>query len=239
MSVRNRRYPRVTDSAALSERVYRAVLQMLAQGTLAANEPLRIEELAKALEVSQTPVREALARLEATGLIERLPRKGYRVPPPLDPGQLRDLMESRRLIEVAAVIRAFHAGGSGFATALRRAVADQRAAVEAYQGAGERDPDVDDDLFWDVIEADLRFHSVIIEHSGNSFLALLADALQGQQHRIRQSAEHGLSDAVEALAEHTAISAAVESGDPSAVEKAMEEHLNRVGQRAGAAAAVD
>ena len=95
----------------LSERVYRAVLQMLAQGSLRRGATLRIGVLSKALGVSPTPVREALARLAATGLIMHEARKGYRIAPSLNGEQIRQLMDARRLIEVAAIDHACRSGG--------------------------------------------------------------------------------------------------------------------------------
>lgn len=229
--------PPLVEPAALSERVYHAVLKLLAQGTLAANETLRIDELAAALQVSPTPVREALARLEATGLVERQQRRGYRVPPPLDLGQVQDLMEARELIEIACLVRASERGGDAFVADLTAAVRDQRAAVEAYQVSGAIGQSVGGQSFWGVIETDLHFHATILSHVDNSFLTLMANALQGQQHRVRQSTEKGISDAVDALREHEAIVAAVKTKKLDVIEAAMRDHLDRVAHRAEDAAA--
>ncbi|MDR1426242.1 MAG: GntR family transcriptional regulator [Bifidobacteriaceae bacterium] len=223
------------DPQGLSERVYQATLQILVQGNLASGQTLRIDELANALGVSPTPVREALAKLEATGLVERRPHRGYRVPAPLTPAQLRDLIDARILIEVASVVRASTVGGDSFRTDLEDALHNQDAAVEAYQLAKALGPSEVSSLSWSVIEADLRFHAVIFEHTRNSFYQLMADSLQGQLHRVRQSIENGISDALEALSEHRAIAEAVTSADPAAIARAMRRHLESVGDRSGAA----
>jgi DNA-binding GntR family transcriptional regulator len=215
----------LTEPAALSERVYHAILKLLAQG-----------ELAAALKVSPTPVREALARLEATGLVVRQQRRGYRVPPPLDLEQVRGLMDARELIEVACIIHASEHGGDEFVADLSSAVQAQRAAVEAYQISSAVGRSVGGQSFWGVIEADLHFHTTILNHVGNSFLTLMANALQGQQHRVRQSTEQGISDAVDALEEHEAILAAVTTRSTETIAAAMRTHLHLVGQRAEAAA---
>ena len=52
-------------------------------GAVGANAPVSIDGLAQILDVSPTPVREALARLEMTGLVRRFARRGYRVAPPI------------------------------------------------------------------------------------------------------------------------------------------------------------
>jgi DNA-binding GntR family transcriptional regulator len=112
--------PALAQSQVLSERVYRAVLQMLAQGSLRRGAALRIGVLSKALAVSPTPVREALARLAASGLIAHEARKGYRIAPPLNAEQLKELMDARRLIEVGAIGHACRNGGRAFRISPRR-----------------------------------------------------------------------------------------------------------------------
>lgn len=218
----------------LSERVYRAVLQMLAQGSLRRGATLRIGLLSKALGVSPTPVREALARLAATGLIVHEARKGYRIAPPLTADQIRELMDARRLIEVAAIDHACRFGGEAFRIELKEALAAQEAAVERLHsatptGRGERAA-----LEWRVLEADLHFHQVIFDHTHNRFIRIMADSLNAQLHRVRQSAEQGLFDDIQALAEHTTILKAVLAGDVSATKATMFHHMNLVEQRSAA-----
>lgn len=220
--------PPLPKSQGLSERVYRALLQMLVQGTLKRGSVLRIDLLAKSLDVSPTPVREALARLAATGLVQHEPRKGYTIAPPLDRKQLAELMDARRLIEIAAIGRACQNGGKAFVHDLERALDAQRAAVAAYQANIDARTE---ELAWNVMEADLRFHQVIFEYTGNRFIVVMSTALSAQLHRIRQSAQIGISDDQNALDEHEEIMRAVRSGDRRAAEKAMEAHMDNVEKR--------
>jgi DNA-binding GntR family transcriptional regulator len=215
-------------SQGLSEHVYQALLQMLVQGFLKRGTVLRIDLLAKTLDVSPTPVREALARLATTGLVLHEPRKGYTIAPPIDSGQLAELMDARRLIEVAAIGRACEHGGKAFIDALEKALVAQRAAVVAYQGQTEGH---DDALAWRVMLADLQFHQIIFDNTGNRFIRVMSQALSAQLHRIRQSAQAGISDDRNALEEHEDIVAAVRSGDRSAAEQAMRKHMDNVEKR--------
>jgi DNA-binding GntR family transcriptional regulator len=217
----------------LSERVYRAILQMLARGSLRRGSTLRIDILAKGLDVSPTPVREALARLAATGLVLHESRKGYTVAPPISARQLSELMDARRLIEIGAIGFACHEGGEAFRDALAKALRRQRAAVEAFHAAGEANSERET-LAWNVMESDLQFHQVIFDHSGNRFIRVMADALCGQLHRVRQSAERGISDDMEALAEHQTILDAVLTGVRDAAEGAMRAHIDNVEKRSSA-----
>lgn len=214
----------------LSERVYRSIMRSVGRGQLSRGTPLRIEELARRLNVSPTPVREGLTRLEATGLVVHEPRKGFRVAPPLTAEQFEKLMDAREVLEVGATGLAAVSGDTGFAAALRQALAAQQDAVQSFVAAP---PDGDDDdVAWAVIDADLAFHHVVFARTHNPFVGLMADALNGQSHRVRQSAEHGVSDSTEALTEHAAIVRAAESGDRQAVESAMRMHLRLVRARA-------
>jgi DNA-binding FadR family transcriptional regulator len=62
----------------------------------------------------------------------------------------------------------------------------------------------------------------------------MADSLNAQLHRVRQSAEQGLFDDAQALAEHKTILDAVLSGDVSAAKATMLHHMNLVEQRSAA-----
>jgi DNA-binding GntR family transcriptional regulator len=216
-------------SEGLSERVYRALLQMLARGSLKRGTVLRIDLLAKALDVSPTPVREALARLAMTGLVLHESRKGYSIAPPMDVGQLRELIDARRLIEVAAIGRACENGGDTFVRELSKALDSQRRAVEAFNQSEVSAPR--EVLAWNLMEADLNFHQTIFRHTGNRFIPVMASALSAQLHRIRQSVQTGISDDLDALREHEAIMAAVETRSRAAAEAAMNDHIDKIQKR--------
>lgn len=62
--------------------------------------PLGIDGLAQQLDVSPTPVREALVQLESTAMVTRTALRGYRVAPLLSGRQLTDLFDARLLLEV-------------------------------------------------------------------------------------------------------------------------------------------
>lgn len=210
----------------LSERVYRSILRQITRGEMRRGERLRIEALAGQLGVSPTPVREALSRLETTGLVVHPPNRGFQIAPRLTSDQFDRLMDARELIEIGAAGIAAAENDPTFTTALREALAAQEEAVRRFRAPATGDTDAD--AAWAVIDADRRFHVAIFENTNNDFVRLMADSLSGQSHRIRQSAEHGVSDALEALAEHEAIARAAESGDRLAVESAMRMHIRLV-----------
>ena len=82
--------------------VYDQLIVLIVDGHVAPEDPLSIDALAREFGVSSSPVREALARLESTGLIRRVAMRGYRVAPALDVEELSELMDARLLIEPGA-----------------------------------------------------------------------------------------------------------------------------------------
>src|SRR5690606_32939295 len=94
----------------LRDRVYERVLQLLLSGEVAPGARLSIDTLARQLDVSPTPVREAMVHLERTGLVTREALKGYRVAPPLGAAQLRELFDARLILETEAARMATPAG---------------------------------------------------------------------------------------------------------------------------------
>ena len=63
---------------------------------------MTIDALARELRVSQTPIRDALNRMEADGLVVRVPHAGYRIPPQITRARFEDMLEIRLLLEPAA-----------------------------------------------------------------------------------------------------------------------------------------
>ena len=174
----------IVKERALSERVYRVILEMLTRGGLKQGATLRIDLLAKSLNVSPTPIREAMARLAGTGLVVHEPRKGYSVAPRLTRGQLAELLDARRLLEVGAVGYACLNGGEEFRAELAAAFEMQQAAVRAFHSESEPNASEHQRLAWHVIELDLHFHQVIFKHTRNKLIRVMAEALSAQQQYV-------------------------------------------------------
>lgn len=89
----------------LAEKAFISLHEAILTGTLRPGERIPIEDLASALEMSPMPVREAVRRLDALGLVENVPHKGARVTE-LSIGDLREIYEARLALEPLAVFRA-------------------------------------------------------------------------------------------------------------------------------------
>ena len=89
----------------LAEKAYLWLHQAIIDGEISPGERLPIEELADALEMSPMPIREALRRLDAAGLVEHVPHRGARVRE-LTLDDLREVYEARLALEPLAVVHA-------------------------------------------------------------------------------------------------------------------------------------
>ena len=74
----------------------------IANGEIRLNEKVSMRKIAEDLEISRTPIREAIRKLESEGLIELLPRRGFIVKK-YNPKQVEEIYVARQILEVSAV----------------------------------------------------------------------------------------------------------------------------------------
>lgn len=225
--------PLTLSRRAMRDEVHDAVLAMLMDGRLAAGASVGIDSLARDLGVSPTPVREALVELEGTGLVHRVAHRGYQVAPPMTAEQAAQLVDARLVVETAAAAWAARRADPELLAELRKALTDHQAAAGIAVGWDHvsRDRNGLPVGLREYFEADWAFHQAILDHCGNPFLRRMAASLGASVHRMRQSAVQGPVDAPLAVAEHSAVLAAMESGSAEAAEAAMRAHLSRVRER--------
>ncbi|WP_413316571.1 GntR family transcriptional regulator [Agrococcus sp. 1P02AA] len=212
----------------LRDRVYDRILELLLEGRVEPGSRLSIDMLAKQLDVSPTPVREAMVQLERTGLVTREALKGYRVAPPLDAQQLDELFGARLMLELEAT-----------RLALPRAAALLPRLRQAHQLHQERADRVIETLrgepslrvTQEYFAADAAFHRAIFEGTGNRYLVAMHDDLGAMTHRLRQAVIRGANDVSEAHAEHGAVLEAFEAGDADTAIAAMRAHIDGVRAR--------
>ncbi len=214
----------------LRDRVYDLILEMLLEGDVEPGARLSIDTLAKDLDVSPTPVREAMVQLERTGLVTREALRGYRVAPPLGQEQLAELFEARLMLEVEAT-RLASRRGDELLPQLQKALAHHARESERVVEGLERGA-VPLSLTRAYFDSDLEFHRTIFGASGNRYVQEMYDSLGALTHRMRQAVIRGPRDVHEAAAEHRAIVEAFASGDPGAPEQAMRSHIENVRDRA-------
>jgi DNA-binding GntR family transcriptional regulator len=212
----------------LRDRVYDLVLDTLMSSRLEPGARLSIDAIARDLDVSPTPVREALVQLERTGLVTRVAHKGYRVAAPLADGQLEALFDARLVLECGATELAARRGAIVLPR-LERAL-DEHVRVMQRIRLARVGGEIPTEILREYFAVDWGFHHVIFEGASNPFLLDMSEAISTRVHRMRQSLETGVSDAEEAVVEHRAILEAFADG-PDAAGDAMRAHIEKVRER--------
>lgn len=144
----------------LADGTYDAIKSMILDHEISPGEHVGIDELARDLSVSQTPIREALARLEADGLVLKIPLRGYQATDLLSVEQFDELFQFRGLIEPWAAAEAALRG-------TRRAIESLEAELEranhiSHSGASS--------TYASFVEHDTRLHALVAQASGNAFV---------------------------------------------------------------------
>ena len=221
---RDVRVPTSSTRKPLADRMYDILLDQFMDGTRGAGEPLNIGALTREFEVSQTPLREALARLEHTGLVRREALKGYSVAPQFSAEELEKLMEARLVLEPTLASKAAQHTTPAFLTELHDSIGDlERSATGA---------DTDSNAFRLYWSSDDRFHLLIAHQTGNEFLEDAYRSLGGQVQRYRLFVKAGATHAHTAAAEHQSIYEALQSGASEVAAERMRVHIERARDRA-------
>jgi DNA-binding GntR family transcriptional regulator len=208
----------------LVDDVYDAVLGLLMDQVIAPGARASIDGIARELDVSPTPVREALARLESEGLVVKKALRGYTAAPLLDDEGLRQLYEVRGILEpYAAGAAAARLDAAGIAE-LERVSEQMARSGEAAQSGADRFQD-----YRDFADHDAAFHHRIAAASGNDLLLDGIVRLRSHMHLFRLYFVHGIAQ--RAVEEHEAILVALRAGDVAGAEEAMRAHIARSYER--------
>ncbi|MET7488978.1 GntR family transcriptional regulator [Streptomyces sp. NPDC005538] len=195
-----------------ADRVYAHVKQGVLDRRYEGGTLLTEGELAEAVGVSRTPVREALLRLEAEGLIRLYPKKGALVLP-VSSQEVADVVETRMLVEQHAVRKAVPASP---ALVARLAELLDRQKEQAAAG----------DLAGAAV-TDRCFHAEIVRSGGNEILSRLYDQLRDRQLRMGVAIMHAHPDRVaKTLTEHEEILDALRTGDAEAAVGIVHRHVD-------------
>jgi DNA-binding GntR family transcriptional regulator len=214
---------------SLSEQTYEALKEQILDQKLEPGARLNIDALTKSLKVSSSPVREALARLEAERLVVLEVYAGYKVAPHPSPEYLAQLLEFRLLVEAHCARAGAMKRNASTVKLLKDLVArmaSSRRLGAKYQEYRKR------------IQADAQFHQAIVDSAGNGVLSEVyatkhAHLLMSRLFINRSDAGRP-ADPV--TSEHRAIVEAYAKGDGAAAERAVISHLTNSGKRLLAAA---
>lgn len=192
--------------------VYERIRQKILRNEVPPAARINIDHLARELDVSATPVREALRQLQGDNLVLQEQGRGYSTTPLLDASELGAMFEFRLLIEPWAARAAAQGRLSNPGRALEREIAE----LESL--AGRRS-----DVSFELIEHDTRFHDAILASVGNRVLHMAYAQTHCHLHAFRLLPSDHTGE--KTLAEHRAIARAIREEDPDAAEAAMRTHL--------------
>lgn len=197
-----------------AERVHAHVKQAVLERRYEGGMLLTEGELAEAVGVSRTPVREALLRLEMEGLIKLYPKKGALVLP-VSAQEIADVVETRLLVEQHAARKAVPASG-----ALLAELEELLERMREQAAAGDLAA---------VSVADRGFHATLVRSAGNRILERLYEQLRDRQLRMGVAVMHAHPDRVaKNIAEHAEILQALRNGDAEEATAAVHRHVSRV-----------
>lgn len=204
--------------ATAVQAVVDAIIEGVKEGRYAPGQRLVEADLTAELGVSRGPLREALGRLAAEGVLEIEPYRGALVRR-LSRADVVDLFQIREVLEGEAARLAATLIDEG----------DHRARLEAGIGAVDRYRDRSDSIAY--MDENSRFHELIVELSGNKLLARLIGQLHVHAFRLLFRRMVVEDTAVEnSIADHDAVASAILAGDPRAAERAMRQHVRRSGE---------
>ena len=199
--------------ASLTDKAYNQIKEWVVRYHLKPGARLHVSDLAHALKMSQTPVREALSMLEKEHLINREPQKGYRVGT-LSMQEIEDLYDLRIALEVLAVRQA----AKRMSASTRRRLSSILTEFGRLLKTAQKQR---------ILERGQDFHVVVLKASGNRPLAEIGRAILDRIWVIQNinllTTDH-LSDA---HPQHLQILEALERGDAKKAASLMEKHLTQ------------
>lgn len=188
---------------------YEGLRAAIRSGRLPAGARLREIELATTLGVSRTPVREAIRRLEAEGLVDHAPRKGA-VVRALDRSEVLEIYEMRALLEGAAARMAAERASPA-------QLEEMRELNDLMAGA--------DDEGAQAAAANRRFHAALFDAAQNSYLVRAIEAVSTTLILLGPTTLADPGRAARAHAEHLVVLAAIKEKDADAAEAAARAHI--------------
>jgi DNA-binding GntR family transcriptional regulator len=199
-----------------AELVMEAVRSALDTGVMRAGVKYSVYQLAEALGVSRTPVRDALLRLEEIGLIRFEARQGFRILLP-DPREIADIFAIRLALELPAVARTASVCDASLAARLNERMDLLRAAATVS----------DEPTF---AAHDQLLHDDILDAAGNTRAREIVRSLRESTRLLGASSADRTRSLFDIDAEHRPVVTAIIDNQPARATDAMRSHLTSTGQ---------
>lgn len=204
-------------NSLLSDQAYQLIRRDIIQCILPPGLKVAQAQLVERYQLSVTPVREALKRLEQEGYVQSIPRFGYLITP-VTVQDIEDIYELRLLLEKPAV-----------RMAAQRASDAQLADLQDHARFSYvyRDPQ----SYQEFLQANVGFHTDVAMLSGNRRLAESIGRLLDEMNRIFHLGLEVRDSAEEMKNEHVTLSGALAARNAELAEEIMDDQINRSKQR--------
>jgi DNA-binding GntR family transcriptional regulator len=205
---------------SIRDQIYEAIQQSIVNNSYKPGEELQIDRLAEEFGVSTTPIREALIRLESSGLVQLIPNKGARVTA-FREEDIRDTWEVRKLLEP-------YAAGLTAEQDLSQEIQELNSAFDMLERGSQ-----DGNLY---IQSDIQLHELLYSHLSNELLKETLHNILQRSMRMRYFAEDvsKMHDRVvqEVIIEHKRILQALTARDREKTVEAVRRHIENGERRA-------
>lgn len=205
------------EGATLTERAEASLEDAIVRGRLSPGMKLRIAEIASEFGVSQTPMREALSRLVASGLVVAVGQRGFRVAP-TSAEDLADITMTRVALESAALRRAMRTGDGRWEGEIVSSLHQLKRIVG-------RNKIIKDSPELNLVHK--GFHASLIAGCGSPRMIELASRLYDQAFRYRKIMMGTAIGADDFVAEHEGLAETVLSRSGNAAAAKLSAHLER------------
>ena len=194
----------------LADEVYNQLMQAILGGEIGPDDRLVQERLAAEMEISRTPVREALLRLEQDGVLVTSPRGGFTLYR-MGEGEIRELYQARAAVESQAA-RILASQNDGFKNSELRATIEKEEnistpSVRAY------------------FDANRLIHRRFVELVNNRYLLEMFDNIWNRGTAFQLFAAIEKVDLSKSLGDHMALVDAIETGDKGVALEAFIDHI--------------
>lgn len=198
---------------SIRQKVYDYLRNQILSNRIPAGTRLVEGRLAKKINVSRTPVREALHILEMEGLVESIPRVGYRVKE-LRWEDVEELCEIRAVNEILAA-----------KWAMKHITPHELAAMKHNIDTAEAEIQAGNPEYF--VEKDAEFHEMLAKASGSERLLELCQMLRRHMLRYRIESLYVAESGLRAVGGHRRVLECIENKDDIGIEVAIRDHLEQ------------
>lgn len=202
----------------LTESAYFSLRRDIVRGVLVPGQPLKMEELRKRYDMGFSPLREALSRLQAEGLVQLAPLRGFAVTG-LSLSEMWEMVDLRILIESEALRLSIEKGNDEWEAGVV-------ASLHALVRQAERTSAVDDPNLWELEDRHHKLHRQLLAGCGSSRMLMFFERLyvDTERYRIPVLLSQGFSSGRNIQAEHSEIAEAALARKTEKAQKLLARH---------------